>query len=259
MTKHIPHGWRMLDIVAVSLFLAFLLSFALMQPEITGQAVLEQGMVFSAGRSVGLDAPVARLRVSGYIEGNGSARLYLGHRLVIDSSQLQEADGYATFDQLCIETCDAADGASELRAEIEGDVLVVITAFNYTVATIPEADETLPEKITVPDIANLTLPDNGTNITLPTNETIPSNITLSNETNLSIAPENLTLSRPRAQPKIVLKDRFNRAKGEFVIANETNETFTVELHSKPKRGFGAAVAGETSIVMHGVHDTDNLT
>ena len=183
----------------------------------TGFAVLDSGIAFNENSTFALDVNVTSLRVSGSYLGLGNAKLYLGEALVLDTALVN-----GSFENVCVESCSNVVG-NELTSVVEGNMFVVITGFNYTVAGLNQ---------TIGNVTNITLP-NETNLTFPS------------ETNISKAP--------RAQPKVELMDKSHRDKGRFVIVNETDEDdndpderFTVELHSSPG-GFSIAAA-ESSVV-----------
>src|SRR3990167_2565275 len=94
---------------------------------ITGFAVLDTGAIISENTTIELGEHVTSLRVTGSISGAGHVVLYLGNRVVVDTHVLNES-----LENYCLETCDVADSSSELHAVVDGDVLFIITGFNYT-------------------------------------------------------------------------------------------------------------------------------
>src|SRR3989344_4129019 len=167
MTRKNMTGKRIVMAV-VGIILLFMAAAVFYGEAITGAAVLNTGAIISANTTLDLGENVTSLRVTGSVSGSGQIALYLGERVVFDTATLDTA-----LADYCLETCEIALGAGSLRAVVDGDVLLIVTAFNYTseetVVTIP--DETSDEINQTIGIGNETDETNQTlNLTNETNQ-----------------------------------------------------------------------------------------
>jgi len=167
MTRKNMTGKRIVMAV-VGIILLFMAAAVFYGEGITGAAVLNTGAIISANTTLDLGENVTSLRVTGSVSGSGQIALYLGERVVFDTATLDTA-----LADYCLETCEIALGAGSLRAVVDGDVLLIVTAFNYTseetVVTIP--DETSDEINQTIGIGNETDETNQTlNLTNETNQ-----------------------------------------------------------------------------------------
>src|SRR3989344_9366024 len=105
-------------------------------PGATGFAVLDTGAIISTNTTLELGESVTSMRVTGSVRGSGNVALYLGERVVFDTVTLN-----TSLENYCLDTCEVSLGVGSLRAVVDGDVLLIVTSFNYTsdtVVTIPE-------------------------------------------------------------------------------------------------------------------------
>src|SRR3989344_8259168 len=161
--------------VYVTLLLALCGIYLLAQyGSFTGAAILDTGAVINSNSTFDLGLNVTSLRITGSVSGTGNMMLYLGDRIVVDTRILNES-----LENYCFDTCEVSTGVSELRAVVDGDVLLIVTSFNYTVETVEETVNILPIE------ENETM--NETNQTNQTNQTF-------NQTDGEQMPEPVTLS-----------------------------------------------------------------
>src|SRR3989338_6005491 len=106
---------------------------------ITGLAILDTGAVINSNSTFDLGLNVTSLRITGSVSGTGNMMLYLGDRIVVDTRILNES-----LENYCLDTCEIASGVSELPAVVDGDALMIVTAFNYTGEPIEEIVNILP-------------------------------------------------------------------------------------------------------------------
>ena len=124
-------------LVLIAFASLYLLSFV--GEGITGFAVLDTGAIISTNTTIPLDASVTSIRITGSMSGSGDVVLYLGDKKVLDTVLLNES-----LENYCLETCSDVHGDT-LTAVVDGDALLIITAFNYTsdtIVTIPEETQT---------------------------------------------------------------------------------------------------------------------
>src|SRR3989338_2379940 len=106
---------------------------------ITGLAILDTGAIINSNSTFDLGENITSLRIIGSVSGTGNMMLYLGDRIVVDTRILNES-----LENYCFDTCEVSTGVSELRAVVDGDVLLIVTSFNYTVETVEETVNILP-------------------------------------------------------------------------------------------------------------------
>src|SRR3989344_5217072 len=119
-------------LIAVALVWAFAELFGV---GVSGAAVLDTGAIISTNTTLELGESVTSMRATGSVSGSGDVALYLGDRIVLDTRTLN-----TSLENYCADSCEVGISASELRAVVDGDVLLIVTAFNYTsdtIATIP--------------------------------------------------------------------------------------------------------------------------
>ncbi|HLD33967.1 MAG TPA: LamG domain-containing protein, partial [Candidatus Nanoarchaeia archaeon] len=121
-------GAMKIGILFVLIVFASLYLVSLLGDGITGFAVLETGAIISSTSTLEEQVIVSSMRVTGSFSGNGNATLYLGDKIVLDSRLLNAT----SFESYCAETCVDVDSNVSLHAILEGDALLIITAFNYT-------------------------------------------------------------------------------------------------------------------------------
>ena len=160
---NIKNNYKLLLILPLLLLSIF--TYFYLDPSITGLTTLDKQLTFTNSTSVDLEINVTSLRLSGYLEGAGSVKLYLGDYLVLDStfinqtlSQIEEnttnnkseqeqpipthpdtfniqpiTEEKTYFNNVCIETCDNINPSNNLNVEIEGNLIITITNSNYSI------------------------------------------------------------------------------------------------------------------------------
>ena len=169
---------------------AFALSYFYLDSSVTGFTILDSQIAFNETTSIDLGLNVTSLRLSGYLEGSGTAKIYLDSYLVLDSSLLNKSSSQTgenitdnqssgntfgiqetyeeevsepevlIFVDVCLETCLDITPSSLLKAEIEGQLAVEITNFRYTLEEVQPAEEDNPENETPVLSENQTVPSN---------------------------------------------------------------------------------------------------
>ncbi|HLD34139.1 MAG TPA: LamG domain-containing protein, partial [Candidatus Nanoarchaeia archaeon] len=132
-------GAMKIGILFVLIVFASLYLVSLLGDGITGFAVLETGAIISSNTTLDLGDSVTSMRVTGSISGSGNVVLYLDGKVVVDSALLN-----TSLENYCQDTCSNVIG-STLTAVVDGDVLLIVTDFNYTsdtIVTIPEEAQT---------------------------------------------------------------------------------------------------------------------
>src|SRR3989344_3353771 len=220
------------EVAFLVLLAIFSLSYFYLDPSITGLTVLDQSLVFNQSSQINLESNLTSLSLSGYLEGNGSANIYLGNNLVLDSSQLSNSQTQTTsqnienttnnisnsfriqpvvsqnkieFNDICIETCNITnientEGSDKLNVEITGDLIVTITNAKYTLQINQESkdvEENKSETILENPIENISL-SNESEFTIPILNNTLENLTQIENTSSIINnisdPESLTQS-----------------------------------------------------------------
>src|SRR3989344_3384373 len=188
------------EVAFLVLLAIFSLSYFYLDPSITGLTVLDQSLVFNQSSQINLESNLSSLSLTGYLEGNGSANIYLGNNLVLDSSQLSNSQTQTTsqnienttnnisnsfriqpvvsqnkieFNDICVETCNITnientDGSDKLNIEITGDLIVTITNTKYTLQInqkSKDVEENKSESILENPIENISI--NESEFTIP--------------------------------------------------------------------------------------------
>ena len=148
------------NVILVLLTILFVITFFTLDLTITGLSVLDAELVLESNNTISIGKNISSLRLSGSLEGDGSAKIYLDNYLVMDtellnlsqssiSSQTEEnlenkaSDAFSIqpviekntyeFSEICLETCDSLEIInSSLIVEIKGSLIVKISDFNYT-------------------------------------------------------------------------------------------------------------------------------
>ncbi|MBU0756658.1 MAG: hypothetical protein KKF44_01210, partial [Nanoarchaeota archaeon] len=143
---------RSFSMIAVALLL-FAGPFIFMKPEYTGYAVMDNDTIVhdvselfyeNAVYSISTDRNITSLRVSGKIIGNGTVRIYLGDRLVLDSTEVRSRKGgLSSITGLVIDDIgmDLTEPVNETSAEPDTE------EENNTDAAVAEADEIVEELV----------------------------------------------------------------------------------------------------------------
>ncbi|MBS3171788.1 hypothetical protein J4449_04215, partial [Candidatus Woesearchaeota archaeon] len=159
-------------IISLLFLVLFSLTYFYLDAAITGFSVLDSAVIFESNNTIILDQNISSLRLSGTLEGNGSAKVYLNNYLVLDTellglsqnriiSQTGENLNNTTsdifsiqpvsknssfeFSDICIETCQNIEAVnSSLIIEINGDLILTISEFNYTLIS-PELSQIVEE------------------------------------------------------------------------------------------------------------------
>src|SRR3989344_2372468 len=220
------------EVAFLVLLTIFSLSYFYLDPSITGLTILDQSLVFNQSSQIDLESNLTSLSLSGYLEGNGSAKIYLGNNLVLDSSQLSNSQTQTTsqntenvtnnasnlfsiqpvlsqnkieFNDICIETCNITsientEGSNKLNLEITGDLIVTITNTKYNLQINEESkdvEENKSETILENPIENISL-SNESLFTIPILNNTLENLTQIENTSSIINnisdPESLTQS-----------------------------------------------------------------
>ena len=68
---------RIKEFTLLIFMVLFISSFFLINPSVTGLSFLETPITFYNSTTISLNANISSIKLSGYYEGNGSAKLYL--------------------------------------------------------------------------------------------------------------------------------------------------------------------------------------
>ncbi|MEK6860447.1 MAG: sialidase family protein, partial [Nanoarchaeota archaeon] len=227
----------------------FSLTFFYLDPSITGLSVLDSQITITTNTSINLDKNLSSLALSGTIDGEGTARIYLNNLLVLDSTQLslsqdkltsqnQENNSNVTsdlfsiqpitqsslveFNNICIETCNNLSLDNPVLNIELTKVSITITNFNYTIKQEVIENNTPLDQI--PNQENSTqISENLTIINPPITE----NLTLSQENlslNTSIIELNLTQNISFQEELIQVKAEINNpVEWKLITKNKTIE------------------------------------
>src|SRR3989344_5838088 len=162
------------EFLMVLFLLIFSLSYFYLDASITGHIILDEPIIFNKSTILNLNQNINSLKLSGYIEGNGTAKIYLSNYLVFDNSQLSQNTENTTnntsnsfsiqpilsqnkieFNDICIETCNISSpegvigitGSDKLRVELNGDLIITITNTKYTLQINQEAKDVEENKL----------------------------------------------------------------------------------------------------------------
>ncbi|MEK6879692.1 MAG: hypothetical protein AABY22_08805, partial [Nanoarchaeota archaeon] len=257
----------------------FVLTYFYLDPSITSFTVLDNPLVFSETTSLNLEQNLTSLRLSGYLEGTGTGKIYLGSSLVLDTSlitsQLSQNTTNNTgntsdiftitnaiihdkveFNDMCIETCNLTESTinSDLNVNIEGNLTISITNTSYTISSAE-----VSEPLVLTNHTNLSLGDlNTTNTTLENNTDNEFNIPMQNitiENTTAKVTENITeeLTQGKAEInkkvewKLITKNKtieLPLESTEIIVEKIVNETNNEKEPAKLKDIFQSAVVNK---------------
>ena len=155
---------RIKEFTLLIFMVLFISSFFLINPSVTGLSFLETPITFYNSTTISLNANISSIKLSGYYEGNGSAKLYLDNYLIFDTSIfvpvktkeiiIDNPDVFTIqpvikekteFIDICIDTCENLVAINPiLKVEIGGNLVITISDIKYSL--LQEKEESIQNK-----------------------------------------------------------------------------------------------------------------
>ncbi|MBI2672323.1 hypothetical protein HYX16_05295, partial [Candidatus Woesearchaeota archaeon] len=272
------------EITFVSLLILFTFAYFYLDPSIVGYGVLDSQYFINNTGFITLNKNVTSLRLSGYLEGNGTAKIYLEDYLVLDSTFLNQTVSQTgknivnnqsdstnlfgiqpvneilstriDFADICIETCNNISPSHLLKVEIEGSLIIQITRFDYNLER-----KILPEEETAEPVFGIPLEN------FTSNETVSSkrNITVENLTfeNLTVTyrdesiQEKAEINKP-VEWKLKTKNKSISLPSEAVNVEVYKEVFSLTSNSTKEKAKLKNVFGINSVSDKKLIEVDEL-